>query len=391
MKKPPRQRAKKGSVSLRSRGEYLQLRWTVGGVEFSLSAGLNNPLNTYNARELSAQIERDIAVGTFDPSLEKYKPKLLVKAAEPLIESTIELFARFTQARREDGTSGQAIATRYNSLAANLKRFGRTIATEFEALEFVSLLRSRQAPLTANQNLGLLKGFGDWCVRHQAAEVNPFANIKPQKEPKTVSPTRKPFSRDEIIKLLDAAKTHPKLYRWHDFCMVLLYLGLRPSEAIGLRWQDVDLARGEVNICEALARGEDGRASGSSRVRKSTKTSNTRTLPLPSSLLTMLRGRAATTQAKPDSLIFLSPKGFPIDDHSFSQKTWKPLCKAAKVPYRVPYASRHSVISHGIESGALTLKQAQYVAGHSDPRMVTNTYGHMIDKPNLIDWQEGDR
>jgi integrase len=388
MKKPPRQRAKKGTVTIKQRGECLQLRWSVDGKAFSLSLGLNTPLNMHNARDVAVQIERDIDNRIFDPTLGKYRPKPQVQTEDSCIASTLELFTQFIQSRRKSGTSGQTITAKYKPLLNNLERFGRNVETNGDAREFIEILRSRQSATVANQNLSLLRNFGAWCVQQQAIESNPFNDIKPLKEHKAVSPTRKPFSRDEVTKLLETAKTHPSLYKWHDFCMVLLYLGLRPSEAIGLLWRDVDLVRGEITICESLARDEDGRSSGSSRVRKPTKNYISRTLGLPGSLLTMLQGRAGVTRRKPDELIFLSPKGYPIDDHSFSQKIWKPLCKAANVPHRVPYACRHTVISHGIESGRMTLQQAQYTAGHTDTRMVTETYGHMLNKPNLIDWQE---
>lgn len=381
MKKP--QRAKKGSVSVKQRGEYLHLRWSISGREFSLSAGLNTPLNTYNARELATKIERDIAIGQFDSTLAKYKPTV---EAEPIKhKTTVELFQDFIQFRRNTGTSEQAISTRYRAMLANLERFRKSIESETDARQFVDLLRTRQQPLTANQNLTLLKSFGDWTTNQKLTADNWFANIKPLKQGKTTSPTRKPFSRDEIKRLLATAKTHPKFYRWHDFCMVLLYLGLRPSEAIGLRWQDVDLHHPTVTVAESLTRDGDGRSSGTSRVRKPTKTQNSRTLPLPPSLLAMLKGRAAATQGNPDSLIFLSPKGKPIDDHSFSQRVWKPLCIAAEVPYRVPYACRHTVLSHSIESG-MSIYQAQYIAGHASPKLILDTYGHMINRPKLIDW-----
>lgn len=387
MKKSPRQRAKKGSVSLKQRGEYLQLRWAVGGKEFSLSTGLSTPLNSYNARELAAGIERDISLGIFDPTLEKYKPKRLTQEQQSEPASTIELFSKYTQSRRDDGTAEQTISAKYKPIISHLQRFEQNITTEDHALKFVNLLRSRQSAGIANQNLILLKSFGDWAAQQQAIISNPFTSIKPLKAAKTTSPTRKPFSRDEIKSLLEAAKTHRTLYKWHDFCMTILYLGLRPSEAIGLRWQDIDLVRGEVTINQSLARDGQGRSGGSSRVRKSTKTGNSRTLDLPNSLLAMLKGRAAAAHA-PKDLIFLSPKGCPIDDHNFSQRTWKQLCTAAGIPHRVPYACRHTVLSYGIESGGMTLKQAQYVAGHSTPRMVMETYGHMKDKPILTDWQE---
>lgn len=169
--------------------------------------------------------------------------------------------------------------------------------------------------------------------------------------------------------------------------MVLMYLGLRPSEAIGLRWQDFDLERGEVTISTSLARNGDGKSAGYARVRKGTKTGTVRVLTMPKTLLAMLKGRDACTQTSPETLVFTSPKGKPIDDHNFSQRVWAKLCTDAGVPYRVPYACRHTLPSHGIENG-MTPQQAAYVAGHIDARMVTRTYGHMINRPNLIDWQE---
>ncbi len=107
---------------------------------------------------------------------------------------------------------------------------------------------------------------------------------------------------------------------------------------------------------------------------------------MPESLLVMLKGRAFVIVGSPNDLIFKSPTGKPIDHHNFSQRQWNPLCKAAGVPYRVPYACRHTVISHGIEQG-LTPQQAAYITGHCSTRMVNEGYGQMITKPQLPDWQ----
>ena len=270
-------------------------------------------------------------------------------------------------------------------MRSNLERFRRSIETEADALKFVSELRSRQSPRIANQNLTMLKSFSDWAIKRHGAISNPFDDINPLKASKATNPKRKPFTDAEVKRLLETAKTHPTLYRWHDFAKTLLCLGLRPSEAVGLRWQDVDLERGRITIAESLSRDGQGRSSGSARVRKMTKTGTVRTISLQPSLLTMLKGRASTTVAQPSDLVFLSPTGKPIDDHSFSQRQWKQLCTAASVPYRVPYACRHTVLSHLIEDGA-TPQQAAYVAGHVNARMITETYAHMINHPKLPDW-----
>ena len=380
-----RQRAQRGGVQVNERGDRLQLRWTVDGRRYALSLGSNSPLNLFNARKLAAQIEQDIILNQFDPTLAKYKPvsEADPETAKPL--STLELFDLYIESRRAAGTSEQAISSRYKPMCSNLKRFGRSIETEADGLKFMSLLRSRQSPRIANQSLTMLKSFGDWAIRWHRATSNPFADIRPLKATKTTAPERKPFTKAEVKRLLETAKTHPTLYKWHDFIMAMLYLGLRPSEAIGLRWQDVDLERGEITIAESLSRDGQGRSSGSARIRKTTKTGTVRTIPLQASLWVTLKGRASTTVAQPIDLIFLSPTGKPIDDHSFSQRQWKQLCTAASVPYRVPYACRHTVLSHLIEDGA-TPQQAAYVAGHVNARMITETYAHMLNRPKMPDW-----
>ena len=177
--------------------------------------------------------------------------------------------------------------------------------------------------------------------------------------------------------MVAATAQDPVLLKYRDFILFLLYSGARPSEAIGLRWEHIDFSRNELHICESLSRGAHG-----TRIRKSTKTiDGDRILTLPSNIRTMLEGRAKG-KLNPEGLIFTSPTGRPIDDHNFSRRIWKRLCAKAAIPYRRPYNARHSVAGHAINQGA-TLPQVAYILGHSNARMVSQTYGHMIDRPQL--------
>ncbi len=67
------------------------------------------------------------------------------------------------------------------------------------------------------------------------------------------------------------AKTHPKYHGYHDFCMALLYLGLRPSEAIGLKWKHIHRLRQSITISESLSRSESGNAQGYARQTKTAR------------------------------------------------------------------------------------------------------------------------
>lgn len=212
------QRAKKGTVKI-EKTSRLQLVWTdPSGKRNYLTTGPNTPSYLQAAEKVAKQIESDMAAeragihGVYDYSREKYKPK---PPAEPEAKSisTAELFELFTEHRRSEGTSGQAITARYRPLLANLKRFGKDIESEAVARKFIGYLRSRQSPLVANQNLSLLRGFADWAVTHEHIDQNHFAAIKRLKHSHTPAAKRKPFTAAEVRLLLDTAKTHPTLYK----------------------------------------------------------------------------------------------------------------------------------------------------------------------------------
>lgn len=373
-------RNRKGSVSITSRSGMLRLRWTYQGQSYQMALGMSDsPLNRHLAQGKAAEIQADIVYGRFDPSLDKYRPQADAIAVVEL--GTSHLFEQFIDYRRKDGTSGQAIASRYKSLLSNIKRFGRSIEDEETARELVDFLRSRQSPQTANQNLSLLKAFGCWCVKQALCSMNPYIAIKPLKCSRSIH-NRQPFSRDEVQRFLATIRTDSVNYRYYDFCYVMLSLGLRPSEAIGLRWQHIDLERKQITISETMARSEDGKTAGYARQRKSTKTVNVRTLPLSDRLVALFQGRHSP-ESQPDDLVFTTKRGGVIDDHNFRERVWLKTCKQAGIKYRPPYTARHTLLSHGIEYEGWTLVQAAQIAGHTSTRMVAETYGHMLDQPRL--------
>lgn len=376
----PRKRSPKGSVRVEKRGSQLRLRWTSDGKEFTLPAGRNTPMNERLAKLKAAEIEKDIMLGEFDRTLAKYRPK---QSADSDWESTSDLFQLFINHKRSEVT-GQSISTRYNALAGNLKRFGLDIHTEQEARQFVDYLRSRQSPRIANQNLGLLKAFMTWAIEQSHVENNLFEPIKPSKVSNVPSPKRQPLTPDEVRRILDAALIDPRLSHYHDFIYALFSLGVRPSELIGMRWQNIDWARRIVRISESLSRGEDGRSSGGARKRKATKTGTAREVPIGSGLFEILQKRKSES-AKPGDLVFTSPKGGAIDDRNFNHRIFKRVLAKAGVDERVTYVCRHTCLSQLHQDGA-TLGQLAKIAGHKTIRMVSEVYVQARDLPQMPEY-----
>ncbi|MGB7247794.1 MAG: tyrosine-type recombinase/integrase [Phormidesmis sp.] len=383
-----RKRGRRGGVNVSTRDDILRLRWTYAGRRQQISLYLPDiPVNRQLAEEKARQIERDIATGDYDPTLEKYKihpPAISSPSDRP---PTVTLFDWFTEEKAIDGVSGQSISTKYRALRANIARLGRDILTVTDARELVQLLRDRQSPLIANQNLVMLKTFGKWLVKHRYIAKNVFEPIRPKKGSALRVQNRTPFSREELSQFLETMRNHPTAAHYYDFTVVLFSLGLRPSEAIGLRWQHINLGRRKITIGESLSRSPDGRTSGRARQRKGTKSGNVRILPMNDRLCDLFRCRWHS-DAEPDELIFTAVNGKPIDDHNYRERYWKPVCEAAGIPYRPPYTARHTLLSYGIEYEGWTLSQAAFIAGHTTTRMVSDTYGHLMDVPNLPDLGE---
>lgn len=355
----------------------IRLRWTHEGKDYDRSPGLRDiPLNRHRAREIAAMIEKDIALGQFDRTCEKYFPKNQNIAPTRQL-STKEQWERWMLKQEEDGVSAQTIANRYQALFSLLGQFDRDILTPEDARDFMTRLYSRQSPNTSNRYLKMLKTFCNWCIEQGWSTENPFFSIKPVKDSGPKSRTRPPFTLTEIQAILITFKTHPRHHVYHDFALTLLSLGLRPSEAIGLRWKHIDFTARTITIAESLSRSGEG----IKRIQKGRKNGVTTVLNLPDRLYSVLQGRF-TPQTKPEDLIFTSVTGKAIDDHSFSQRTWKDVLAIAGIPYRPPYNCRHSMASHAINQGA-TLPEVAYLMGHRDTNMVSRVYGHIINRPQL--------
>ena len=151
---------------------------------------------------------------------------------------------------------------------------------------------------------------------------------------------------------------------------VLAYAGLRPGEALGLRWHDI----GERTLLveRSVAFGK----------LKTTKTGKTRTVRLLAPLAdTLASWRRITPRSQPTDLIFPSPNGSPWDldrVNNWRKRNFADAVQAAGLAPMRPYDLRHSWVSLLIAEGANVVEVA-HQAGHS-PTMSLNTYAHLFDE-----------
>lgn len=213
------------------------------------------------------------------------------------------------------------------------------------------------------------------AVQRKRIKTSPCAHMD---APSRVEHELEPPTDVEIDKILAAAQGTWNAARWS----VALALGLRQGEALGLRWEDVDLDNGVLRVRQTLMRVKSkGLIFSTPKSQKSR-----RDVALPPSLLASLKShrkeqtqrRLSVGDAWTDSgLVFTLDDGRPIDP-SVDARRWRDLLKAAGVRHYRLHDARHAAGTMLLAQG-VDLRIAMSILGHSQ-LSVTMRYQHTVDK-----------
>ena len=165
---------------------------------------------------------------------------------------------------------------------------------------------------------------------------------------------------------------------------VALALGLRQGEALGLRWQDIDIDRHQSSVSHALQR-IGGRLE---LVEPKTRRSR-RTMVLPVTVADALRRhrdvqaqerRRAGSEWVEADFVFTTQWGKPLDG-SFVRRDFPRLLDAAGLPPMRFHDLRHSCASLLLAQG-VAARTVMEVLGHSQISLTLDTYSHVM--PQLV-------
>lgn len=388
-------RSRKGEVSINNAQGVIVLRWSFHG-RYSLSMGF--PYKAQNlpyARQLAKRIQSDLLLDTFDFSLERYRkktntnrrtPSKLDKAcghpeaaseiAERPVDSSCETLGNNNQSgiqhihqlERIFTTWVTDIRKRSFEKSASLKAMRAKLIKwkNVPLMDFASVLEEENLSLrTANDYLYNYRTFLDWCLHTKQISYNPLYQVMKTRAVREATPEeRKPLNADQIRAIISAVRnnTYGRHHsRYYPFLYFIFSTGVRNAEAVGLRISNVDFDRRTITISEALARGEHG-SHHKARVRKETKTGNTRILPMNEQLYEVLcplcEGRNA------DDLVFTSSNGGCIDDAHVLKSVFSKVLEGLKIDYRVLYVARKSMATRAIKEG-MNITDLAYYMGHA--------------------------
>lgn len=105
---------------------------------------------------------------------------------------------------------------------------------------FKTELAKRVAPSTVNKAIKVLKASFNNAVAKRQLEFSPAEHVE---NIELQECNRRPFSSDELAKILKAANTE-----WRTMILVAFYTGLRLRDCANLNWQNIELHTGTINV-----------------------------------------------------------------------------------------------------------------------------------------------
>ncbi len=323
------------------------------------------------AARIAAQVERDLATGSFEygvrfPSSRMPKRLGLRPAGGPA-PALAEYARQWLQVHRAHLTAGtlydygllikkQIAGTALGSLA--LDQISRRDLDRW----IVELQEAGAGPRRVNMALARLRTIFRLAEEEGLIADNPLRLVRSLREPRAAID---PLTNRETEALLRAARPGTE----RAFVATLLLAGLRPSEALGLQWRDVDLRRRVISVCRGRTRWGNGM----------TKTqASEREVDVVARLAIELDTVSGTRRA--GDYVFTGARGAGLDWNNFRQRNWRRLLRVAGVRMRPPYQCRHTYAASLLADGA----NPHYVAhqmGHSTLAMVIRHYARWAHKP----------
>lgn len=202
------------------------------------------------------------------------------------------------------------------------------------------------------------------AVEHGIVDINPVAQVKKPKAGRKRS--IRPLAPESVERmrrwLLDDDRQSDAL-----LVAVLAYAGLRPGEALGLRWFNVGAK--SLSVERAIALGEE----------RPTKTGSNRVVRLLGPLREDFARARLSLCPSEDAWVFARSDGEPWSGNDWRlwrRRRFDGACRAAGVSDARPYDLRHSFVSLLVHEGRSIVEVASQ-AGHS-PQTCLGNYAHLF-------------
>jgi len=216
-------------------------------------------------------------------------------------------------------------------------------------------------------------------VLHRALKQALRWNLVPRNVAEAVDPPKVhrdemcPLATAEARKLLEAARED----RLEALYVLAVHCGLRQGELLGLKWEDVDLEAGTLQVRRTLS-GGTFTAPKTARSRRSVK--------LTAGAIEALKRHSARQademtrmgeRYEDRGIIFASEVGTPLNRHNIAYRSFKLLLERAGLPNIRFHDLRHTCATLLLGKGVHP-KFVQELLGHATIAITLDTYSHVL-------------
>jgi len=186
--------------------------------------------------------------------------------------------------------------------------------------------------------------------------------------PKVEKKPIEPLTQQQIGNFLGVIKEDP-LYPLY---VVFLSTGLRRGEALGLKWENVDLVEGIISV-KGIITSIKGKT-----VWGETKTASSRRIvALPEFTKSVLIDHKLK-QTVESEYVFCTSKGTPYSPRNILRHFKKMAGIAGLPPNTTIHSLRHFFTSYALSQN-VPVKDVQAILGHADARFTLNVYAHLLE------------
>lgn len=234
-------------------------------------------------------------------------------------------------------------------------------------------LSKTQSPSSVRKIVNVLSGSLQMAVKDGRRPANPAHGLN---LPKVGKPAKRYLSHDEVRDLADSVDSLGKgMYRGERknyglLVKVLAYCGLRWGEASGLRVQDIDFARGRLEVQHTIVE-VDG-----VQLDSQPKDYEARSIPVPASILAELKSHVEGKEG--GSPAFAAARGGWLRGRVFRRGWLDDAASMIGQDGLTPHELRHTAASLALSAGA-NVKAVQRMLGHASAAVTLDVYSDLFD------------
>lgn len=316
--------------------------------------------------------------------LEKLPNVLNSKASIPVARLTLGVFLNEWLTNEHQPHIAHTTYKRYSSLSSNhiVPCIG---AVELQKVTPVDIQRvltkmraAGQSPRSQQQARALLSIAFGAAVNKDYIAINPVSKVR---NPVNKGKEMQPLTSDEVKRLLQTYRGTHMSARLH----IALLCGLRQGEALGLRWQDIDLKAGLIQVRVQIQTINGKREFVGLKTNRSRRTvaltkSTIEALASHKVIISELKAKAGITWQDHD-LLFPEIDGTPKSS-TIDYQEWRRSLRLCGIKHRRLHDARHTAATLMYSQG-VGIEVISRALGHSSSAITSKLYVHNSITPQI--------